>query len=229
MGDRISANAVISSAQRGTLAGTQVRLASPEHCLVISALHIVNDLWKRSESLGSWRDVLTCWQFLGTEATLAAFRAAGLSDYGGMLLSILSGCLPEIPCFETPWRLRGTLGARLRALGWSGASRMARFRMQWVARLPVPNAAAFVIGTLVPSAKYIRDRNLTYPHYWLDGIRNAVMCAMGEDFRDLGPEMAQRTCRVPRDGQGSGVSSPGSLPSGGLDVGARDRGLSGPP
>jgi hypothetical protein len=184
-GTGVRAADVLRRSEPAELCGTPVRFATAPDLLLISALHVLNDLWKGKVGLASWRDVLVVLHRLGDERAREVFAQAGLGWLHDLMVAELARSVPEagITPPPTPERPRPMERVRLSALGWSGHSMATRQRLAWVARLPVANGLEFLAGTLVPSPRYIRDRHGSYLGYWRRGLSETVATAQGADYR----------------------------------------------
>ena len=185
VGSHLSTTHIIQRSQRIDTAGRQARFAAPEDLLIISTLHILNDLWKGKLGVASWRDVIVLMKLLGPSRSQEAFSAVRLAWLYDLIEGQLALHLPEVgispssPAAELPASARLRLGSA----GWSGNSTAARHRLAWAARLPTLNAIAFLAGTAVPSPSYIRARHHTYRNYWKRSFVETVSTAKGSDFR----------------------------------------------
>lgn len=188
-GARLDPEEVIAGADAGSLHGVPVRFANAKHSLVISALHILNDLWKGKRGLTSWRDLLVLLESAGSIEASAVFEDLGLGWLHQLELEELASALPWAGFHAHTRAARPTLGVRtrLRVLGWGKDAVVTRHRMAWAARLPFSNAIAFAIGTTVPSASYIRVRHGSYRHYWRQAWSETVSTFRGADYRTPHP------------------------------------------
>lgn len=181
----VSAINIIERGDQYELLGCVFTFACAEDSLVISALHILNDLWKGSPSLASWKDLLVLIDRLGPAQFASVLTSAGLGWYARMLSDVLDRTFPEASIGSSigtqPNRRLGS--ARLRALGWSGPSLASRHRMNWAMRLPVLNGLSFLLGSLVPSPAFIREHHGSYRQYWNSGFQHSYLIFRGEDFR----------------------------------------------
>jgi hypothetical protein len=184
-GSRIRAGDILRRSEPAELCGTPVQFASAGDLLLISALHVLNDLWKGKAGLASWRDVLVLLHRLGADQARAVFAEAGIAWLHDLMVAELARSVPEAgiappSTLEQPSRAERV---RLAALGWSGHSMATRQRLAWVSRLPVANGMLFLAGTLVPSPAYVRDRHGSYLDYWRRGLSESVSTAKGSDYR----------------------------------------------
>jgi hypothetical protein len=185
LGSSVVVATVINRAQKYRLCMAPVSFATPEDQLLVVTLHIVNDLWKGKMGLASWRDFVVLAHLLGPEATQQAFLEVGLGWFHGLVTAELARRVPEadvrppMPVVALPPRAR----LRIAALGWSKDSSHSRHRLAWAARLPVPQAIAFLAGAAVPSGRYIHSRHGTFRNYWMSGWRETVQLAQGRDYR----------------------------------------------
>jgi hypothetical protein len=186
LGSHLPVGTVIDRAQDGDLCGNQLRFAAPEDLMMVAALHILNDLWKGKLGLTSWRDVLVVIHRVGHVAAREAFDLAGLAWLFDLLVDELVHEVPESGIGSAFGPVAPPVAARFRlaALGWSvDAPSATRHRLAWATRLPPLNALAFLSGTAVPSADYIRSRHGTYRSYWRRSWAETVSTAHGSDYR----------------------------------------------
>lgn len=193
-GERLPSVDVIHAASGVQVRGRSIPVASAEHSAVIAALHILNDLWKGRRGLVSWRDVVVLVRHVGIDPVHQAFVECRLEWLLGAILGTLGrhlpgmlgevgACAPAIPPADA-WRMR--------ALGWDRSSPISRHRLAWALRLPLPQAAAFALGSGVPSRRYIRSRHGTYGNYWRQAWQETLSTFAGADHR---MEKGQRTDR----------------------------------
>ena len=185
LGSGVRAEDVLRRSDPAELCGTPVRFASAGDLLLISALHVLNDLWKGKMGLASWRDVLVLLHRLGADRARAVFAEAGLAWLHDLMVVEFARSVPEagIARPATLERPSPVQRFRLASLGWSGDSMATRQRLAWVSRLPVANGILFLAGTLVPSPTYIRNRHGGYLDYWRRGLSETVSTAKGADYR----------------------------------------------
>jgi hypothetical protein len=185
LGSHLPVEQIIARSEPHQLCSEQVECASAEDLVVVAALHILNDLWKGKLGLTSWRDVIIITQRIGLPRARAAFDRAALTWLFDLLIDELAQVVPEVTfsASATPPALAFGPKLRLAALGWSNDASATRHRLAWASRLPPLNALAFLAGTAVPSAQYIRERHGSYLNYWKQGIRETVSTAQGSDYR----------------------------------------------
>jgi hypothetical protein len=181
----LPASDVIARADRVAVRGGPVAEASAEHSAVVAALHILNDLWKGKRGLVSWRDLLVIIHRSGADSVRSAFEESGLGWLFDVAMSTISAEFPgllqgvDIGASKVParfsWRMRG--------LGWGRSSSFSRHRLAWAIRLPSPQAAAFVLGSGLPSRSYIRLRHGSYRRYWRQAWDETVSTFAGADHR----------------------------------------------
>lgn len=184
-GSGVRAGDVLRRSEPAELCGTPVQFASAEDLLLISALHVLNDLWKGKVGLASWRDVIVLLHRLGADRARAVFAEAGIGWLHDLVVAELARSVPEAGITQPSLVAKPSRAERVRlaALGWSGHSMATRQRLAWVSRLPVTNGMLFLAGTLVPSPAYIRDRHGSYLDYWRRGLTETVSTAKGADYR----------------------------------------------
>jgi hypothetical protein len=79
-------------------------------------------------------------------------------------------------------------------LGWSNDSSVSSLRASWIARLPVPEAVAFVGGCAVPQRTFVREGYGSYWSYWRSLFAEARSTMNGADYRgSIGWEQGWRT------------------------------------
>jgi hypothetical protein len=185
IGRAVKVEGILQRGEPAELCGTPVRFAVPEDLLLVSALHILNDLWKGKAGLASWRDVLILMTRLGPEQARSAFAGARLAWLHDLVIDEFARSVPESAVMRSRViaRPHGRTALRLSALGWSGDSVASRLRMSWATRLPVANGMAFLAGSLIPSPSYIKDRHGSYVDYWRRGLAETVATTKGSDYR----------------------------------------------
>jgi hypothetical protein len=176
---------IISRSTPRQFYGTEVRFGEPRDLLVISAFHILNDLWKGKLGLASWRDVILLTRALGEADAGFAFERAGVPWLFDLFRAELASELPEAGIGSAPSEPAIPLLARLRlaGLGWANDSSATRHRLAWATRLPPLNALAFLAGSAVPSPTYVRSRHGTYFGYWKRGLVETASTLRGSDYR----------------------------------------------
>jgi hypothetical protein len=169
------------------VAGVPVRFAWARDTLVISCLHVVNDLGKDNPSLNSWRDIAILFDLLHPRDFHLAFEDAGLSWFETYIragLADLGARIDETGRQGFDRHLRWW-GERLRLglMGWNGTSFMARHPLGWALRLPSFRALYFLLAAAIPSPRYVRGRYPNYRSYWHDAWSSMAAAAHGSDFR----------------------------------------------
>ena len=184
----ITFQGLLARSEHGHVAGAAVRFPSIADCLVVSALHLINDLGKADASLMSWRDVIILSELLGTQATRKAFANAGLAWFAPYILTTTAYLKtqtlpPDSPPAERHPLRAASQRARLRLLGWDRDTLIARHPIVGVVRLPAPRALAFLAGSVVPSPCYVRTKHGGYVSYWRKAERSVFAVTRGADFR----------------------------------------------
>ena len=181
----LDVDAAVAGSTWGDVAGVPVRLVGAPHCLVIASLHVLNDLWKGSLGLKSWRDILALLRHIGIDQAETTFVEMELGWLLDLVTNALAVHLPEaeVPVTRRHYRTPPVSRARLAALGWSSDSALSRLRATYVARLPIPEAAAFLAGCAVPQRSWVRERNGSYVKYWGSLFTEARSTIGGEDHR----------------------------------------------
>jgi len=170
---QLTTEVLFDASEAGSLRGEPCRFASAQHCLVIACLHLLNDLWKHSPALLSVRDIITLSKLLGPELTGKALTNANLSWLTPLVAQRLSVFVDASELgFGADVPLPLAISLRLSLLGWPRASRLSDHQFGWAGRLPVANAVAYLLGTAVPSRRYVRQRFGSYRQYWRSGVRS---------------------------------------------------------
>jgi Uncharacterised nucleotidyltransferase len=185
LGSDLSSQAIILRSHPESLCGALVNYASREDLLVISALHTLNDLWKHKLGLPSWRDFMILTKQMGELDARRAFERARLGWLYDLMVGEIVSALPESGIEPPEPRPLQPFGPKLRlaALGWSNDSALSRHRLAWAARLPLLNAAAFLLGVILPSPAYVHSRHGSYRKYWKTSLQETVSTARGSDYR----------------------------------------------
>jgi hypothetical protein len=166
-GMQLSAEAIVADSEPWILNGQDVHVASLEHSAVIAALHILNDLWKRSRGLVSWRDLIVLLRTADPVRLRYVFDEVGLVWLLDLVIQTLHECVPgAIPYLKDADSDAEVGSWRLRALGWSGDSLLTRQRGAWSLRLPFMNSIWYIVGSIVPAPKFIQARYGSYACYW---------------------------------------------------------------
>ncbi|MGP8062764.1 MAG: nucleotidyltransferase family protein [Acidimicrobiales bacterium] len=185
LASKLTARDLIERSIPWKLCGKEVRIAANEDLLLISALHVLNDLWKGKLGLASWRDVIVLMTALGTEASERAFDHAELAWLFELATTALSVTVPEAGFTASAHDSKLPPATRLRvaAMGWGNDSALSRHRLAWATRLPAPNALAFLAGSAFPAPSYIRERHGSLWGYWKGGWDETVSTVQGSDYR----------------------------------------------
>jgi hypothetical protein len=204
-GAKLTPERVLAASVPGEVAGRPVHLASAEHCLVIAALHVLNDLWKGRIGLVSWRDIAVLLRHLGGDRAAAAFDEVGLRWLLTLVAGSLSRTIPELglPVIG-PQRMPVSVRGRMAALGWDSDSHLTHLRATFAARLPASRAALFVAGCMVPKPQYVREYFGSYVKYWGHLVEESLSTLHGED-----PRMNSiRMTKIEHEGSTGGGRSP---------------------
>jgi hypothetical protein len=150
--------------------GVRLPLISPEHNLLVAALHVVSDKSQPGQTYRVWRDLLVLEKASSSELVVQAAKRAGLCAG----LAWLLGCFPaelrphelldqlaaEHEHVARRWRLRMLLPPRFGS----------RHQLGQIFRLPVPNAILFTVGMMLPSPEFLRqlypDADHRYLTWW---------------------------------------------------------------
>jgi hypothetical protein len=163
-GTLLDADRLLAEAATETVLGVPLPCVSPRHNLLISALHIFSDRNRPGQSLLVWRDLLTMVSVCPPEDIVAEALEVGLAGW----LRWILGSLP----------LDSRAGALLHVLDGAGGAVRGRRRLAMLMppalgsrhlvgqalRLPVPNGALYLAGTVVPSPRFLRERFPTERH-----------------------------------------------------------------
>jgi hypothetical protein len=185
LGSKLRVEGIIERSVPWELCRIPIRIASPQDLMLISTLHVLNDLWKGKLGLASWRDVIIAITSLGRAESAKTFERAGFGWLFDLAAGALSVAIPEAEIFTTATRARPSFSKdwRIAALGWDNDSPLSRHRLSWAMRLPVPNALAFLAGSALPAPSYVRDRHGSLRNYWKEGWGETVSTMHGSDFR----------------------------------------------
>lgn len=190
-GTGLQSSDVIRAADHVVVRGRTVPMASPEHSAVIAALHVLNDLWKGQRGLMSWRDLLVILGRSDFDRVRFAFGESRLDWLLSLAVAAVRGQMPgAADGADGAARLPRRHSWRLRGLGWDRSTALSRHRLAWAIRLPFPQAAAFALGSAVPSPRYIRIRHGSYWSYWQQAWRETLSTFSGGDHRaEKNPEV----------------------------------------
>lgn len=192
LGSRLTASDLYDRSDEVVWCGRPVHMATASDLLVVSALHVLNDLWKSKAGLNSWRDVVVLMYRLGPSDARDAFARVGLAGLHDVMVNHLATWVPAIGL--TPVgspSLSRSERFQLASLGWSHHHWTTNLRLAWALRVPPRNALAFLAGTAVPSRSYIAKRHGTYRHYWKSGFDEMAATKNGLDFRMTTVDVAQ--------------------------------------
>lgn len=183
-GSELSFERLMSNSIASDVAGVPVRFSRVEDGAVIAGLAILNDLYKADASLVTLRDLYRYDDLLGRRAFLNSFAEYDLRWLGRLMGASLDEFRTESSCGPTRLVSCPPLAtARLHALGWSHSTVLTRHPVGWVARLPLLNALAFLIGSAVPDPQYARQKHHGYYEYWSKSLSTLRESRAGVDFR----------------------------------------------
>ncbi|HET9248371.1 MAG TPA: nucleotidyltransferase family protein [Actinomycetota bacterium] len=158
-GTRLGFARLLERSHEIELVGGRMRVLDPTHNILVAALHIISDRRDQPGSkLITWRDIVSLAQVCDPEAVVAEAQRLGLDWY-------LAFILRQLPPSVRPERLTELLGHphaepgdafRLRRLIPPALG--SRHQIAQVFRLPIPNAAAFLGGYVVPSRVFLKKR-----------------------------------------------------------------------
>ncbi len=183
-GSKLSFRRLMDHSVAGDVAGVPVRFPRVEDGAVIAGLAILNDLYKADPSLVTLRDLYRYDDLLGRRGLLDAFEEYGLRWLGKLMGAGLDEFRTQRGC--TPCRhvsCPPLAAARLHALGWSHSTVLTRHPVGWVARLPLLNALAFLVGSAVPDPRYVRQKHRGYREYWRKSYDTLRLSRAGVDYR----------------------------------------------
>ena len=172
-GRRLAFDAVFGRSRMIPIAGGPVRAAHPIHNLLITTLHVISDKGQPGRRLLIWRDLVALARVSEPGAVAAEARRVSL-DW------LLSFVLRQLPQAVQPRDLVDALGrprapsgdaARLRRLLPPALG--SRHQIAQAYRLPVPQAAAFVVGYTLPSRTFLRARygdGASTLRWWRDAV-----------------------------------------------------------
>ena len=152
-GSELTYDRVARDARTARIGGEDVPLASATSNLFIAALHLVSDRNLPGHKLLSWRDVMLTCTLVDPSDVATAARDTGL----GWWLHWVLAQMPQTPDITSltqaladsfDVRAPRVSAARVKALSASGETGL---NLAFAARLPIPNAAAYLGGQLLPS------------------------------------------------------------------------------
>jgi len=172
-GGRMSFVDFLAGSEPINLSGGTLPVASPAHNLVITTLHVMSHRGQPGHKLLMWRDLIELSRVSHPRSVVRIVQDAQL-DW------LLAFVLRALPPFARPRELLEGLGAARPRTG--DAFRLhrllppaigSRHQVAEIFRLPVPNAAAFLIGYLLPSQAFLRERfgkEYSYSRWWRDAF-----------------------------------------------------------
>jgi hypothetical protein len=195
-GARLGLDEILATATWAEVSGAPVRFVDAPYSLVIASLHVLNDLWKGRIGLSSWRDIIALLRVVGMDQAEETFDSLDLGWLLGLVAGELADSVPEadtgVPGHRHPIPM--TARARIAVLGWSNDSSVSSLRASWIARLPAPQAVAFLGGCAVPQRIFVRDGYGSYRAYWRSLFVEARSTMNGADYRGVkGWEQGWRT------------------------------------
>jgi hypothetical protein len=154
--------------------GGRLPCASPTDNLLISALHIVSDKNRPGSNLMAWRDFLLLVRTCNPGEVVALARDAQLCGW-------LSWIIDALPDHARPAKLADALRAENpRIPGQFRLSMLlppkigSRHLIGQVFRLPIPNAALYLVGMTWPSSTFLRTKISNSDHrrstWWRSGM-----------------------------------------------------------
>ncbi|HEY4929207.1 MAG TPA: nucleotidyltransferase family protein [Acidimicrobiales bacterium] len=172
----LSRAVLAASVPRTGVFGVELPLASPVHNLLACALHVVSDKGRPGQTVRVWRDLVVLVAACDVDEVVQAAAATGLVEW----LAWILGCLPvDVRPRELMAKLDGQAGdvrGRFRLTKLMPPGIGANPLLGHAFRLPVPNAALYVAGMLMPSPTFLRhrypDRGQRYLTWWRDSFRS---------------------------------------------------------
>jgi hypothetical protein len=186
-GKHLEFETLIERSEDGEIAGVPVRFASARDTLVISSLHVINDLGKDDPSFNSWRDITILFDHLHPREFDKAFDEAGLRWFEPYIqtgLIDLGAPIDPLQIHQIHSGFHNRIEQlRLGLMGWNSASILTRHPLGLTLRLSPFRAILFILGSAIPSPSYIRARYPNYRSYWHDARSSVVAAVHGSDFR----------------------------------------------
>jgi Uncharacterised nucleotidyltransferase len=144
------------------------------HNCLIAALHVVSDQGTPGQTLRSWRDVLVLAQGIPPETIVREADRCGLRGWLTWILRSLPQRVQPPALLEALERSDPSLrrARRLRRLVAPGLG--SSHLLGQALRLPVPNAALFIGGMVVPSRRFLLEKydgGAGYRLWWRDIVR----------------------------------------------------------
>ncbi len=193
LGDSLSGDELLRAATRADIPGLGVLpLVCPAHSILIAGLHVLNDRWKGRLALQSWRDLVRLSRAFTPGDLTALFKEYQLEGLQHFLARNLVTVSPHnaivlgASTSSTPPYALSDL--RLRVLAGENNSPLFRHRASWLFHLPLPNAAAYALGSIAPSASYVHGHDGSYLAYWRRLAVETVRTLRGADHRSDQPK-----------------------------------------
>ena len=156
------------------VAGGIVRVPHPVHNLLIAALHVTSDRKAEpGQKLLTWRDVVALTAVCDPEAVVREARRANLDWYLEFILRQLPQNVRPARLLELLGRPRTNVSDRFRRRRLLPPSLGSRHQIAAAFRLPLPNAAAFLVGYVFPSPSFLERRfgsRFAYVTWWRDAV-----------------------------------------------------------
>lgn len=170
-GRRLSLQTLLTTSRRLEIATGTLTVPAIEDLLLIASLHVICDRSRPEHDLLIWRDIATLATAVDPQRAASRASAAGLS---WVLRSVFAALPPYARPRELQERLddaRPSWSDRVRLRGIIPRSGVGAHMAARAFRLPLPNAAAYVAGYLVPSRAFLRiryGRPRAYAAWWRD-------------------------------------------------------------
>jgi putative nucleotidyltransferase-like protein len=173
----LSVDLLLKSSQNADVFGVELPLASAPLNLMVAALHVVSDRGRPGQTFKVWRDILVLTHSCSIDVVVECAHETKLTAWLKWILGNFPVELQPAELIDAlsrdPQRSPGQ--ARLRSLlpPRIGAQHPIFGRM---IRIPLPQAAVFTAGTLVPSPSYLRlrypDSTHRYLKWWRESPQN---------------------------------------------------------
>ncbi len=180
---RLTSSLLLAESQEVSVAGSVLQCVSYRHNLLIAALHIVSDHNRPGQTIMAWRDLLMLVQTCTEAEVVDAARATALTGW-------LRWVLEQIPPEAQPEKLLAALRDESPAIRGQRRLRQlmppaigSRHLIGQTLRLPLPSAALYVTGMVLPSRSFLQmklpDARNPYWMWWRQLAAN-VGAAHGE-------------------------------------------------
>jgi hypothetical protein len=145
------------SARNTEVFGVELPIVTSEHNLLITALHAVSDKNRPGQTLRVWRDLLVLARACEVEKVIEAAEETRLGAWLYWILSCLPAEVQPSPLIEELNKVAGRVRGERRLKMLLPPRLGSRHLLGQAYRLPVPNAALFTAGMVVPSPSYLQQ------------------------------------------------------------------------